>query len=265
MIEFGRAFGFCGLLALALSPFALGAPKTCVETLREGPPFRVALWNSGACSEECIDKTFVVLSGLQPILQLERFRTRQFQKGDLQYFDALVIPGGYMDQYQPAVGEKGAASIREFVASGGIYLGVCAGAYACSQGHYKPFFVPEGVLSYPSVGRGFVTLELTHEGKELWGENETIPFVKYVNGPSLALAPSARRATVLARFLEFESFQPPTLDHPPEGPEMGSIAALKCPYGKGTCLLFSPHPEQSPGFEWLLSDALVHELQAKRP
>jgi hypothetical protein len=56
----------------------------------------------------------------------------EIRSGALAAFDAFVIPGGAYDgmisQIEP-LGQSGAAAVSEFVRSGGMYIGSCAGAY----------------------------------------------------------------------------------------------------------------------------------------
>ncbi|CAF4034901.1 unnamed protein product, partial [Rotaria sp. Silwood1] len=47
-------------------------------------------------------------------------------------YDLLVVPGGTARLYQKLLDEKGIACIHNFVADGGGYLGLCAGAYLAS-------------------------------------------------------------------------------------------------------------------------------------
>ena len=49
-------------------------------------------------------------------------------------FAAIVIPGGSSGQQAKALGEAGRAVIRRFVAAGGGYVGICAGAYLGCKG-----------------------------------------------------------------------------------------------------------------------------------
>lgn len=54
-------------------------------------------------------------------------------KNILAGFTALCIPGGFAPNYSSRLGERGIAIIRDFVANGGGYLGICAGAYLGSS------------------------------------------------------------------------------------------------------------------------------------
>ena len=47
--------------------------------------------------------------------------------------DVVWFPGGGAHAYGNVVGDKGIAAIRSFVASGGGYVGACAGAYFASS------------------------------------------------------------------------------------------------------------------------------------
>ncbi|MFX1343065.1 MAG: BPL-N domain-containing protein, partial [Promethearchaeota archaeon] len=59
-------------------------------------------------------------------------RGSDIQAGDLVNFDVLIWPGGHYPAYWEEVGQVGKVKIQKFVANGGGYLGICAGAYwAC--------------------------------------------------------------------------------------------------------------------------------------
>ncbi len=52
----------------------------------------------------------------------------QVREGALEYFDLLVVPGGWASDKSAALGHDGKRAIRDFVAGGGSYLGICGGA-----------------------------------------------------------------------------------------------------------------------------------------
>ena len=49
----------------------------------------------------------------------------------------LVLPGGSSARQSAALGTEGRAAVRAFVASGGGYVGICAGAFLAAS-HYEP-------------------------------------------------------------------------------------------------------------------------------
>ena len=60
---------------------------------------------------------------------------------------ALFIPGGKADCYFEKLGEIGNSNIRNYVINGGIYFGICAGAYyACKNVEFEPD-IPESKIS----------------------------------------------------------------------------------------------------------------------
>ena len=64
--------------------------------------------------------------------EITPIRGSDIQAGDLSEFDVLIWPGGHYPAYWGEVGLSGKTKIQEFVANGGGYLGICAGAYyAC--------------------------------------------------------------------------------------------------------------------------------------
>ena len=46
----------------------------------------------------------------------------------LDYSDLLIVPGGWASDKTAALGQEGRDAVREFVRSGGSYLGICGGA-----------------------------------------------------------------------------------------------------------------------------------------
>ncbi len=61
-------------------------------------------------------------------------------------YDIICFPGGYAYYYKLAINDSGIAHIRDFVAGGGAYLGICAGAYfACDSIIWEE----DGLLDYP--------------------------------------------------------------------------------------------------------------------
>lgn len=53
--------------------------------------------------------------------------------GDLKNFSILCIPGGDMYQYAQDISSAGKKHIRDFIAEGGGYIGICGGAYFASE------------------------------------------------------------------------------------------------------------------------------------
>lgn len=168
--------------------------------------------------------------------------------------DVFVMPGGADLYYVEKLNGKGNENIKNYVASGGIYLGICAGAYygsdyvkwAAHEGEKKIFGKRE--LSFfkgEAVGPIYEFIEdrdfnASHVSavKIRYGEHKSnTAIVKYGGGP--IFYPYKEGDTsfkVLA-----------TYDGLPNSP----MAVVECYFGKGMALLSSPHFETS-GFSLAL-------------
>ena len=89
-------------------------------------------------------------------------------------FDVFVVAGGRATRQAERLGEEGMARIRDFVASGGGYVGVCAGAFLAAGG-YQPqlslrLLRADVVLPWKRGG-SMVRLQLSALGRgALWDE-----------------------------------------------------------------------------------------------
>ncbi|MBY0370386.1 hypothetical protein K2X33_06850 [bacterium] len=240
------------ILSLVLCGVVSGHESTktaCGRQLaREG--FRTAIWAGFWCNDESTCATQESLARHSPWMSIETVKTQELRDGVLKGFDALVVPGGYYTQY---VEELGPAldSIQAFVRGGGIYIGVCAGAYVASQGNYCGLNFLPNVEARETWGQGYAHLTLTGAGRNLL-QAPSVVQGWYKNGPSLFVRPGSG-AQVLATYGGF--FRAGS--HPSEtGPSLGSVAAVRQTYGRGTVVLFSLHPEFSPAFQPAISNVL---------
>jgi glutamine amidotransferase-like uncharacterized protein len=213
--------------------------------------------------------------------------------GALAGFDAFVMPGGgyraMFGQIEP-LGAEGARAIREYVESGGMYIGCCAGSYDAAT-------VAESFLALCPAQSEMCLLDATvyNEGGEEWGLRspgigvlrartvapahpvmagmpEAFEIAHY-NGPLFEGAEAlARVAGRTERFTAWEEM----LGERPErvllddavDAEVANIVAGAC--GDGRVVLFGSHPEfgfgiamedeQAPGrmllnaIDWQLSE-----------
>jgi len=67
-------------------------------------------------------------------LKLIPITTNDILQGKLILFDAILVPGGCVWNYNKALKNDGKNLIKEYVKNGGGYIGICAGAYlGCSD------------------------------------------------------------------------------------------------------------------------------------
>jgi glutamine amidotransferase-like uncharacterized protein len=143
-------------------------------------------------------------------------RLNEHDLGELNNQDIFIVPGGEIKAYLPAWGTDGIEKIREFVSSGGIYIGICGGAYVAG----KSFKGVPGLNFFPKelIHRKFQTIiEVSDVAGNRWQ-------LISENGPDLSeLTPDKIILT----------------------DNDGKPQAIRIKCGKGLVYLFSSHPEGS--------------------
>jgi len=149
-------------------------------------------------------------------------------EGKLERCSVLIIPGGYTGEIVSNLGSRGSEEIRRFVRGGGGYIGICSGAYLAAE-----------TVEVPGSPTGLGIIDIKNRrkaGKEVTSIETTLPDhpilagcsqrmnIWYENGPAMQPGDGVQ---TLARY------------------EDGAAAVAYCTYGKGTVIVFSPHPEGS--------------------
>ena len=80
------------------------------------------------CSEDCIQGMRL---SLEPNYKITEFREDQITPKFLAQFDAIAFPGGIGDSasFDTFFRRRSQQAIADFVTNGGLYLGICMGAY----------------------------------------------------------------------------------------------------------------------------------------
>lgn len=202
--------------------------------------------------------------------------------GALKSFDALIIPGGSAGKDAISLGPEAREEIRRFVNDGGIYMGVCAGAYLASSArdNYLGLFPLTTVdqKHWYRVDDGTpVDVQLTALGMQVFGIAQPDISIVYENGP---IFPPIEKPNESFRPLGFFRSEV-VADGGERGVMLGAPAMILSRYGRGIVLAISPHPEKTPGLGKVLLHALhwlydqrsrttqravsnVHEENAKR-
>jgi glutamine amidotransferase-like uncharacterized protein len=166
--------------------------------------------------------------------------------GALDKAVGVMFPGGSGREIARALKPEGVAMVRDFVAKGKGFFGVCAGAYFASSGleeytgmmhlkHHQPW----------AKGRAKLKLELTDEGKKLLGGEFSSIETGYNCGPvftDITGPPEGgdhQPVTVLANFAS------PATDSTGVTHEsmVGTPAILSTIWKSGRVMTISPHPE----------------------
>lgn len=156
----------------------------------------------------------------------------------LDDFSIICFPGGDMYQYSRDISASGKEKVREFVRSGGGYIGICGGAYFASetviwQGNQLPM-TPLGLFKGSAEGtidaivpypqRGMCQVNIVDTVHVITHSISTPQWILYSWGP--VLKPKTSEITVLGKY--------DAVDQP---------AILAFNYGKGRVFLTGTHPE----------------------
>ena len=184
---------------------------------------------------------------------------------NLGILDVLALSGGDTFAMAEALGEPGAAALRDFITQGGVYLGFCAGAYLPMNSSKKPLdmfnFVPAKITNLSRNLPRPLTLEdkfctpygcsyvfhPVREALKLKAE-ESGPFAKagcfdapLYGGPAMICGPQCQ---VLARYDDFTEKTLFLVERDLAARTLlGNAAALRAPLGQGMLYLFGPHFE----------------------
>lgn len=162
----------------------------------------------------------------------------------LSGIDVLVMPGGIGKSFLTNERVNGTA-VKEFVASGNGYVGICAGAYSgahYTEGSYEGWDVAPNVNCKPSDAGGNLTVHFTSEGGRILGQEGT-QNISHVNGP--AMYTSSYYVFILATYADNSTGY------------QNYAAIVGDYYGRGRSVLSGVHPEASPQNAELLAKMIA--------
>ena len=184
-------------------------------------------------------------------IQVEIVNGQQIREGVLDKFDLVLLPGGSGREQGRSMGPEGVAKLKDFVASGKGYIGICAGAYVPMQ---QGFINAKTKSPHWRRGKADLKIEFSETALKLFGEQYNgLQEVRYNNGPimDVNIFTNQPAVEVLAWF-RTEVAEAGA----PKGIQVDSPAILLTTYGKGTMLTISPHPEQTPGLRELMVEMI---------
>jgi glutamine amidotransferase PdxT len=271
-----RGKGIMPLLAAILAAAALGAGVAGVEEAAKPAPAGAAPAEPAAAPPSapaakpapirvvCFDIAGTGVStrnmkkclDSSPDFAFQTVTAEDIRQNALSKCDVIICPGGNAPKQAQNLGTEGCQAIREFVRSGGGYVGFCAGSYLASA----HFTWDLGILNAKVVdrdhwarGNGNVTLKITPEGKRILGATDEIVTCYYAQGP--LLEPS--NLTNVPPYQVLATFNSEIAKKgAPSGVMIGTTAVAAGDYGKGRVLCFSPHPEMTKGLEGFVRRAV---------
>ncbi|MFZ5516824.1 MAG: BPL-N domain-containing protein [Candidatus Zhuqueibacterota bacterium] len=236
---------------------AFSAIQRVRQSLQEKiKPIRVGVYADFGADQKCVSETIAALS-LDPEMEIRTLSGVDIANAALDNLDAVVFPGGSGSRQAGSLGDIGRKNVREFVAHGGGYVGICAGAYLGSDHpdyDWRLGLADAHVIDREHYERGksLVNIELTPAGSRLLKEYNpgTIVRCYYANGPLLSPGQNPQLADYAA-LAHFQSDVHLTNDAPP-GKMPGSTFLLEASYGTGKAVLCAGHPESTPGARWIV-------------
>lgn len=212
-------------------------------TINKGDTLHVAIYRGVASCDRCAKtvKSAIQKLGIKSQIDFVGPNERiDITDQTLRHYDIYVQPGGGQDIPGAfnSLGNKRVEAIRNYVAQGGRYLGLCMGAYLAEASYI-------GLIDHEldsEVGRPGFPVETTADASVMvyWqGRKENI---FYQDGPYLMAQKSDKKFSKIATY------------------ENGDLAAARYSFGKGLVILTGPHPEANSAW---FDDAEIP--QEKRP
>ena len=203
-------------LATVHSPWAQGAT----------PITHVALYRGPAGCDDCSENVKNALLRLSPNYQIDFVGADEaidITPQNLARYDLYIQPGGGQDipAALDSFGDARVDAIREYVAKGGRYLGLCMGAYLADNSNFG--LIPQDLDS--EAGRpGFEVRGVEDAAvRVMWDGKPDSVF--YQDGPYFPKVDGHAPYTVIATYRN------------------GDVAAARYRYEKGVVVLSGPHPE----------------------
>jgi hypothetical protein len=234
----------------------------------------VALYD-GAGTGASRDQVAAVVDAA-PDMALHHLGPADMRAPVLRQFHVVVFPGGSGSKQARAIGPEGGRSVREFVREGGGYLGVCGGAFLASA-HYSWSLklIDTSVLTgarevegkgqkqmWFRGGAAPVRMQLTEDGKMLFGGVPEHVELKYQNGPIVSPKrhPGLPPYTTLAHFRSEK-----VLCKVQRGTMIDTPAIVSARFHGGRVMSISPHPEAAEPLHPIITASIRWAASRARP
>ncbi|WDG40806.1 BPL-N domain-containing protein [Pseudomonas synxantha] len=206
------------------------------------PITHVAIYRGPAGCADCSENVKTALQRLNPNYQIDFVGADEpidITPHTLARYDLYVQPGGGQDipGALDSLGDERAEAIRDYVAKGGRYLGLCMGAYLADDNNLG--LIPHALDT--EAGRpGFEVTGIDDAAVRVTWAGQA-DHVFYQDGPYFPKASADAPYKTLATY------------------HNGDVAAARYAYQKGVVVLSGPHPEA--GQEWFENaDIPLHKM-----
>ena len=165
-------------------------------------------------------------------------------------------PAGSGSGQAESLEESGRDSVRAFVYRGGGYLGICAGSYLASSDYTWSLHILNTRVvdkAHWDRGYGIVDVRFNNFGRELFALEQDTVAIEYRQGALMAPA----YVDTLPGYIEAGVFESEiAVNGAPTGVMIGTTAFAFSVFGEGRVAAFSPHPEITPGYEYMVANAV---------
>jgi glutamine amidotransferase-like uncharacterized protein len=230
-------------------------------------PLHVGIFNERSCCDEP-EPLFHILDAIpsctHELLSAENIQSRPDR---LARFDVLIFPGGRAHKQAAALGENARGAVKDFIRSGGGYVGICAGGFlASAQYEWSLGLVNTRTLTgdqeIPGVGmrsmadRGPATvqIELTEEGQAIFGARANPMNISFSGGP-IFLGPKRDDLPLTIPLAHYNSDVSTYVAQ--RGTMIGTPAIFAAKFGAGRVVAISPHPESTADAKFLVRAAVL--------
>lgn len=247
--KFGVIVSAAGALLLVSNQESVAADPPAAKTIR------VAIYADEGASKKgspLVQKCLPVSEGFE----IKTLTAEEIWDGALDKFDVLIQPGGSGSAQAKTLGAEGRKRVKQFVADGGGFIGICAGAYLASAEYSWSLGLLDAHVidsEHWARGQGDVELSISKVGRSALGIDEEHCPIRYNQGP--LLGPGGKDD--INDYELLASFETEVVKNgAPAGIMKGTAAIARGTFGKGRVECFSPHPEKTPGRETFLQAAV---------
>lgn len=193
---------------------------------------------------------------VHPHVRVHDRTAEDIRRGKLAGMEIVLHPGGSGGGQGRALGEEGRQTIRKFIADGGGYIGICAGAYLATCHYEWSLHILDAHVvdrEHWARGTGTVDITLSDSAKEFFQTDKTQAAVRYANGPLLAPANNDQ----IGDYNPLAIYKGEIAKNgAPSGVMPGTTAITRSDFEQGRVVCFSCHPEGSEGMQFLLLEAI---------
>ncbi len=232
---------------------------------RNSTPIRLALFDAGL-DDGSATKDLKRFLDTESTFAWKCVSSADIRAGVLEKFDIVIVPGGSASKQAAMLGDDGRQAVRRFVRAGGGYVGICGGAFLATAKYdwgmalvnAKPLtgkinILGEGLVSISVRGTGIVKMELTDAGKTVLSDSRGLVDIRYSGGPIISPA----GMNDLPEYVSLATFRTEVWRYEPQkGTMIDTPAIIAGRFGKGSVIVFGPHPEMTEGLESLIGRAI---------